>query len=317
MKNLLTFALASLAVIVPASAQQLRGTRQASQQEDQFAERPKIHVDQYSVEITLQPDDHKLIGKADVQLKQLDRKNYAVFDIDQRLKVEKVTIGGMEARIRQFEVDNTVEVDLSNQQFNSNPVLHFEYSGTLNPEDDRHDPVLARVSDDSAYLLYNGRWFPSNGLYRDKSNMKLKINAPAGWSVVTDLPRSGDGFASTQPSYWGTIAAGKYSAVNVKTTNADISINVLKAKPDDVSPMADAVGKMFDFYTEKFGSALSSSFRIVEVQGANWTAQSSVGMLLVPSIRKDFDADALSFAVAHQWFPMKFAVKDPGSDAWL
>lgn len=318
MKKLLFCLATAIVSIVPATAQQLRGPQQASSQDD-LADRPKIHVDQYSVEVTLLPEDHKLIGKADIQFKQLDRKNYAVFDLDRRLRVDKALVAGVEARIRQFDVDSTVEVDLSAQQFTTSPVVHLEYSGILNPEDERHDPVLARVSDDSAFLLYGGKWFPTNGLYRDKANLRLKVNAPAGWTVVSDMPRSGDGFASSQPSYWGTVAAGKYNAVNVKTGGADISVNTLKSSADAVQPMADAVGKMFDFYTQKFGPPPSTSFRIVEVQGANWSAQSSVGMLLVPAtgIKKDFDADALSFAVAHQWFPMKFTVKDQAGDAWL
>src|SRR5207247_7988787 len=32
---------------------------------------------------------------------------------------------------------------------------------------------------------------------------------------------------------------------------------------------------------------------------------------------KDFDADALAYAIAHQWFPLKIAVKDPSQDAWM
>lgn len=318
MKKLIFCLAAALVSIVPASAQQLvRGAQQAPQ--DDLADRPKIHVDQYSVEVTLLPADHRLVGKADIQFKQLDRKNYAVFDLDRRLRVDKASVAGVEARIRQFDVDSTVEVDLSAQQFNSNPVVHLEYSGTLDPEDNRHDPVLGRISENSAFLLYAGKWFPTNGLYRDKANMRLKINAPAGWSVVCDLAKAGDGYASSQPSYWGTIAAGKYTAVNVKAGGADIAVDTLSADAAAVSPIADAVGKMFDFYSEKFGPPPSNSFRIVEVQGANWNAQSSVGMLMVPStgIRKDFDSDALSFAVAHQWFPMKFSIKDQSTDAWL
>src|SRR5262249_40209500 len=124
---------------------------------------------------------------------------------------------------------------------------------------------------------------------------------------------------SSQPSFWGTVTAGKYNTTNVKSEKADIAVYTLKAASDTVSPMAEAVGKMFDFYSEKFGPPPSPNFRIVEVQGANWSSQWSVGMLLLPStgIRKDFDVDALSAGVAHQWFPLKIAVKDPSSDAWL
>src|SRR5215510_877756 len=185
MKNFLTFLLAALICIVPASAQQLRGTQQSSQ--DDQSNRPKIHVDMYSVEVTLLPDDHRLVGKADIQFHQLDRKNYAVFDLDRRLRVEKATISGAEARFRQFDVDSTVEIEMSAAQFNNNPVLHIEYSGILNPDEERHEPILAKISDDSAFLLYNGKWFPTNGLYRDKADMRLKVSAPADWTLVSDL----------------------------------------------------------------------------------------------------------------------------------
>src|SRR5215469_6367214 len=117
MKNLIAFTLAAFISAAPASAQQLRARQQAPQ--DDQSDRPKIHVDLYSVEITLVPEEHKLTGKADIQFKQLDRQNYAVFELDRRLRVVKATIGGMDARFRQFDVDSTVEIDLSGQQFNS------------------------------------------------------------------------------------------------------------------------------------------------------------------------------------------------------
>ena len=99
----------------PLLAQQSRN-RQPAAQDDQ-SDRPKIDVESYSVEIALMPEEHLMSGKADIRFKQLDRQNYAVFDLDRRLRVEKVTINGAEARFRQFDVDSTVEVDLSSQQF--------------------------------------------------------------------------------------------------------------------------------------------------------------------------------------------------------
>jgi aminopeptidase N len=292
--------------------------RQPVVQDDQ-SDRPKIDVEGYSVNVSLVPEEHRLIGKADIRFKQLDRQTYAVFDLDRRLRVEKATINGAEARFRQFDVDSTVEIDLSSQQFNNNPVVHIEYSGILNPEEDRREPILAKVSEDSAFLLYAGKWFPTNGLYKDKADFRLYVAAPAGWTLVTDLAKSGDGYNSPQPSYWGTVVAGKYNTTSSKSEKADISISTLKAPADVVAPMAETVGKMFDFYSSKFGPPPSPSFRIVEVEGANWPSQWSVGMLLLPStgIRKDFDADALAFSVAHQWFPLKYTAKDPTTDAWL
>ena len=283
------------------------------------SDRPKIDVESYAVEITLDTRDHKLTGKADLRFKQLDRKTYAVLDIDRRLRVTAATVGGIEARFRQFDVYSTVEVDLSSQQFNSNPVMHIEYDGVMDPEDDRHEPVLARVGGDSAFLLYAGKWFPTNGLYKDKADMKLKVNAPAGWTLVTDLPKTGDTFTSAQQSYWGTVVAGNYTATNVKSDKTQITVSTVKAAPDAVTPMAESVGKILDYYTEKFGPPASSTLRVIEVDGANWSSQWSIGTLLLPStqFRKDFDADSLAISLAHQWFPLKIAVKDPSADAWL
>ena len=57
--------------------------------------------------------------------------------------------------------------------------------------DDPRNPVLNHIASDSAYLLYEGKWFPSNGLYKDKASMRLTVHAPAGWTVVADLPAVG------------------------------------------------------------------------------------------------------------------------------
>ena len=295
----------------PLLAQQPRAIQQAAQ--DDQSDRPTIDVEAYSIEVTLAPPEHRLTGRADIKFKQLDRKTYTTFDLDRRLRVDRASIGGADVRFRQFDVDSTVEIDLSNQQFNSNPVLHIEYSGILDPEQSRREPVLARVSEDSAFLLYEGKWFPINGLYRDKADMRLKLNVPPEWTLVTDVPKAGDGFASNQPSYWGTVAAGKYTTTSYKSEKAEIAVHSVKADADIVKSMAESVGKVFDYYSQRFGPPPSSNFRVVEVEGANWNAQWSIGMLLLPAsqLRKDFDLPALAAAVAHQWFPLKIGVKDP------
>jgi len=317
MRHPLFFLLIVALLVTPSTAEQARPAPQAPQ--DDQSDRPKIDVESYSVDVTLVPQEHRLTGRADIKFKQLDRKTYATFDLDRRLRVDRASIGTSEVRFRQFDVDSTVEFDLSNQQFNGNPVLHIEYSGVLDPEQSRREPVLARIAEDSAFLLYEGKWFPTNGLYRDKADMRLKLNVPSEWTLVSDLPKSGAGFASNQPSYWGTVAAGKYAATDYKSDKAEIKVHSLKAEADAVKSMAESVGKVFDYYSQRFGPPPSSNFRIVEVDGANWNAQWSIGMLLLPSsqLRKDFDMSALAATVAHQWFPLKIGVKDPSADAWL
>ena len=49
------------------------------------------------------------------------------------------------------------------------------------------------------------------------------VTAPADWSLVADLPKAGAGFASSQPAFWGMVAAGKYMPVDVKAEKSEIS----------------------------------------------------------------------------------------------
>src|SRR2546425_11236348 len=118
MRNL--FVSLSLAAVLAsplsaAPAQQSRAGQQANA--DDQSDRPKIDVESYSVDVALVPEEHRLAGKADIRFKQLDRKNYAVFDLDRRLRGEKATINGTDARVRQVKVDSTVEIGRSSQQF--------------------------------------------------------------------------------------------------------------------------------------------------------------------------------------------------------
>src|SRR5439155_9433522 len=116
--NLMKHLFASLLMVallsMPLTAQSARGGQPAADESD----RPRIDVDLYSVDVTLVPEEHRLIGKADIHFKQLDRKNFATFDLDRRLRVSSITISGADARFRQYDLDSTVEVDLSGQQFN-------------------------------------------------------------------------------------------------------------------------------------------------------------------------------------------------------
>jgi aminopeptidase N len=309
----------TILLFVLATAAPLTG--QPRQIANNLPDRPQIDVSSYAVEITMMPEEHRLTGRADIQFRQLDRQDYATFDLDRRLRVTAASIAGTDIRYRQFDLDSTVEVDLSGQQFAADPVVHLEYEGVLNPEEDRREPVLASVSDDSAFLLYEGKWFPTNGLHQDKADMRLRVNAPANWTVVTDLPASTSDFpyASTVSSYWGMVAAGAYTPTTIKNESGEVTLDALKAPAEVATPVAEAVGKMLDFYAGKFGPPPSSQFRIVEVEGANWESRWSVGTLLLPSaqLRKDFDPSILARNVAHQWFPLKINVKDPATDAWL
>src|ERR1043165_6689203 len=140
----------SILFCVAFSAAGLAQPRQLQPQDTD--DRPKIDVSAYVVVATLIPEEHRLGGVAEVHFKQLERKDYVVFDLDRRLRVSNASMGGKQISFRQFDLDSTVEFDMKDQQFAGEPVLHVEYSGIWAPEQDRKDPIFARVSEDSAFL---------------------------------------------------------------------------------------------------------------------------------------------------------------------
>ena len=89
MKSLAASAFVLFICAAPLAAQPGRAT----QQQDDSSNRPKIHVESYNVSIAIDPDEHRLDGKADIRFKQADRGNYATFDLDRRLRLEK-GVGG-------------------------------------------------------------------------------------------------------------------------------------------------------------------------------------------------------------------------------
>ena len=320
MKNALVSVVVLLAMAIPAMAQpqsQLRAGNNPS-----TASLPsQIDVDTYKLDITVDPEARKVEAKADIVLKVLERNAVSTFDLDKHFKVTKVTVGDVSPRYRQFEYDSTLEVDLGNSAtaVDGTLTLHVEYYGLFDTANDLRNPILDYLSKDSAYFLYEGKWFPTNGLYKDRAAMQLAVHAPAGWTVVTDLPASGSGFASTTPSFWGTLALGKYSPTTVKSGNNEITVYTIKAPAAAVLPLAVAAGKILDFYDAKFGPLTSRQFHIIEAPDANWTSRWSMGSLLLPTsqFRQDSDIPALARTIARQWFPLKMSVADPVNDAWL
>jgi aminopeptidase N len=283
------------------------------------SDRSRFDVESYTIDVTLKPAEHMLHGIADVKFRQLERASYLTFDLDNRLKVDKVTLDGAEARFRQYDLDSTVEVSTAEGQLSNVSSLRFEYEGFLDPPSGKRGAALSSISENGAYLLYESKWFPTNELYKDKAAATLTVHVPSDWTVVSDMSGSGEKFSSTVPSYWGLVAAGKYTSTTVKTERTEVTLHTLKAKNEDATPIVQSAGKALDFYATTFGAPIQPKFQIIEAADANWPSRFGVGALLMSGgqFRPDFDEPALSIALAHQWFPLKFAIADPAHDAWL
>ncbi len=298
------------------------------------AARPQIDVESYTVEAVLDGANGELTGTAVIRFVQLDRQSYAVFDLDPRLRVRDVYLGEAEplpVRFRQFDLEETLEVDLSELGQFDQPFVRVEYAGLLDEGGDI-DAVLSRVGPDGAFLLEDGKWFPMNGVRDDPAAMELHVTLPAGWRLISPLPELGfalaDPVARTVrrtladpvPGFWGTLVAGGYEPAPLAAEDGTaVEAWVLPGSTDAAAAATEAADGYFRFFRNTFGQPAAPSLRVIEIDQATWDARSIPGLLLLPSsaIGPGFDPFELAQHVAVQWFPLTYEVENAASDAWL
>src|SRR5579864_2081146 len=128
------------------------------------AEKARLRVDDYQIEVELTPHMHELSARAKVKFTALQDINVAVFELNNGLRVTRVVdANNQPLSAERVTQDFTVRVPLPNSLAkDASTTLTFEYEGQLETADDSPVPglKLACIGDDTSYLLYSGRWFP-------------------------------------------------------------------------------------------------------------------------------------------------------------
>src|ERR1051325_3602666 len=157
------------------------------------------------------------------------------FELNSNLRVAK--IADTSGRSLQYQQEG---LSLSVQPLNpfaagKTSSITVDYSGSLASAD--NSPVeglkLAYVSSDGSYLLYAGRWFPVSGYRTDRFAATMRITVPSDEVVIgsgkpsSPVRETGQvtyQFQYDQPSFPGTIVAGKYIVQPAATAGADITL---------------------------------------------------------------------------------------------
>jgi len=208
----------------------------------QQVKRSAFDVTNYTMDVTLQPAENKLIATADVSFIPLEDIRSVAFELNGSLKVDTITrVGGNSSVVSAakpqsvkkpapatpaaasaigaaqitFVQDQTnssdlgpnVRIDLGENVPKGTPVtLRFKYSGILNTA--QGGPLLTKrlayVGDTGGYLMYAARWFPFHDYAADLSTSDITMNLPAGYQLV--------GFTESG----GTAASGKQRFVESK-----------------------------------------------------------------------------------------------------
>src|SRR5947209_17383452 len=125
------------------------------------AEKSRVKAEDYVIDAEIVPRTHHLSARAKVKFAALDETNFGTFELNNGLRVTRVTDGtGRALTAERVSQDNAVRVAFPNGMARgATGTLVFDYDGTLSTADD--SPVeglkLAHIGDDYTYLVYPGR----------------------------------------------------------------------------------------------------------------------------------------------------------------
>jgi len=171
------------------------------------AERSRIQVNDYVIDADLAPKTHHITAKAKVKFTALDDISTAVFELNNGLRVTRVTNeAGKTMPTERVTQDFTIRVSLpEGLSKGQSHTLTFDYEGVLDKADD--SPVeglkLASIGPDTTYLLYAARWFPMVGYNTNRFTATIQVTVPAFFAVAgsTSKPVSSRSLGARQSQY--------------------------------------------------------------------------------------------------------------------
>jgi tetratricopeptide (TPR) repeat protein len=304
------------------------------------AEKARLRVDDYQIQVELTPHLHQMSAKAKVKFTALSDLNTAVFELNNGLRVTRVLDDqNQPLSAERVTQDFTVRVPLpAGLSKNQSTTLTFEYEGEIESADDSPVPglKLASIGDDTSYLLYAGRWFPVSGYGINRFTSNISVTVPAhmvaigsGATTVKDSPPSNKPnsnglptktftFVDSKPSFPGTIVAGIFQ--EYKSDDAGLDLHVY-FKPDHqkLAPEYTTTAvQEFTYFITLYGPPLSSKLNVVELPGDTvpYAWAPGIAAMASPSITEKTNYRLLANAIAHQWWGVEVspATKD---DWWL
>lgn len=302
------------------------------------AEKSRLRVDDYQINLVLQPHLHQMTATAKVKFTALQDLSVAIFELHNDLRVTKVTDDKKQPlSAERVTQDSTIRVPLPNGLAkDASMTLNFEYEGQLENADNSPVPglSLAYIGDDTSYLLYAGRWFPVNAFGINRFTSTISVNVPAhmlvvgsGKETVSDveppkkgaenvLPTKTYTFVSDKPSFPGTIIAGVFQEYKSNEGGMDLHV-YFKPTHQSVAPAYTTTAvQEFTYFITLFGLPQSQKLNLVELPGDTlpytW-APEIVGMA-GPSITEKTNYRLLADGVAHQWWGV--SVSPASKDDW-
>jgi aminopeptidase N len=276
---------------------------------------PRFEVTKYTINAELFPSTHVLSSKARIEFVPKSDLTTLNFELHSSLRVEKVTdASGREARFRQNGLE--LNVDFLNPAPQGKPsFIAVNYGGPLASAEG--SPVenlkLAYVGSEGSYLLYAGRWFPVSGYGVDRFAATMNITVPSDETVIAS-GKSGSptretgkvtySFSYDQPSFPGTVIAGRYAVQPATTAGADITLYLKPGHENFAASYGETAARILSSYSEKFGGLPSAHLAIVEIEDGTVGGYTTPGVVALASrgFANPVNYRLLAHEISHQWW---------------
>jgi tetratricopeptide (TPR) repeat protein len=275
--------------------------------------RSHIHVQHYGIEAQIKPDTQSISAHVTVDFTPLENGVDSIsFELNNALNVSKVTDDqGHTLQPSRTQNDFSVRVafDTPLAKGSKHSVV-FDYDGRLSGSED--SPIygikFAAIHEDFAYLLYPARWFPVNGYSTDRFAADMKIQVPAGYTVIASGGGTGGGGVFTyhfaKESFPGSIAVVKGEPERSNAEGIRTDLYFRGAHHDMASAYGTAIASMVNYFSGLYGQVSYGNLTVVETEDGAPNGYAAPGLMFLNpgAIGKDVNARVLANQVSQQWW---------------
>jgi len=289
----------------------------------------RFEVTRYTIDAELFPSTHLLTAKARIDFLARADLTTLTFDLHSYLRVDKVLdASGKELRFRRdglaFQVDFLNPVQAGNSSS-----ITVSYGGSLASADG--SPVeglkLAYIGSEGSYLLYAGRWFPVSSYAVNRFAATIRITVPSGLTVIASgkelAPQQQTGktvysYEFEQPSFPGTVLAGKYVVQPATAVGANIALYLRPGHEQFAASYGEAAAKILTFFSDRFGALPSGRLAIAEIEDGTVGGYTAPGLVAIASrgFSSPVNTRLLAHEISHLWWRCLVSPASP-DDAFL
>lgn len=275
----------------------------------------RFEATQYTIDAELFPSTHILTARTRIEFVPKTDLTSLSFELHSALRVEKVVDAtGRAASFRQEGL--TLQVDFLNPLPQGKPSsIAVHYGGSLASSEG--SPVenlkLAYVAPEGSYLLYPARWFPVSAYGVNRFAATMRITVPSDETVIASgrasAPVRQTGkvtytFQFDQPSFPGTVLAGKYIVQPATAVGADITLYLKPGHENFAASYGETAAKIQGFFSEKFGGLPSGHLALAEIDDSTVGGYSAPGIAALASraFSTPVNYRLLAHEISHQWW---------------